>query len=31
MRLNIKDLEHGLFLFQFYRKEDMQWVLKGGP
>lgn len=31
MGLNIKDMENGLFLFQFYRKEDMQWVLKGGP
>nr|XP_017250903.1 PREDICTED: uncharacterized protein LOC108221543 [Daucus carota subsp. sativus] len=31
MGINIKDLEQGLFLFQFYRKEDMQWVLKGGP
>ena len=31
MGLNIKDLEYGLFMFQFYRKEDMQWVLKGGP
>lgn len=31
MGLNVKELENGLFLFQFYRKEDMKWVLKGGP
>lgn len=31
MGLSVKDLDQGLFLFQFYRKEDMQWVLKGGP
>lgn len=31
MGLNIKELEHGLFLFQFYKKEDMRWVVKGGP
>ncbi|XP_074327248.1 uncharacterized protein LOC141696272 [Apium graveolens] len=31
MGLSIKDLDQGCFLFQFYRKEDMQWVLKGGP
>ncbi|XP_074359603.1 uncharacterized protein LOC141699588 [Apium graveolens] len=31
MGLNIKDLEQGMFLFQFFKKEDMQWVTKGGP
>lgn len=31
MGLTIKELGQGLFLFQFYRKEDKQWVLKGGP
>lgn len=31
MGINIKELEPGVFLFQFYHKEDMQWVLKGGP
>lgn len=30
MGLNIKELAQGLFLFQFYRREDMQWVEKGG-
>ena len=25
------ELAPGLFLFQFYRKEDKQWVLNGGP
>ncbi|WOG83583.1 hypothetical protein DCAR_0102760 [Daucus carota subsp. sativus] len=30
MGINIKDLKPGLFLFQFYHKEDMQWVVKGG-
>lgn len=31
MGLSVKELDQGLFLFQFYRKEDMQWVLRGGP
>lgn len=31
MGINIKDLQAGLFLFQFYHKEDMQWVQNGGP
>lgn len=31
MGINIKELEQGIFLFQFFRKEDMMWVLKGGP
>lgn len=30
MGINIKDLDQGKFLFQFFRKEDMQWVVKGG-
>lgn len=29
--INIKDLKSGLFLFQFYHIDDMQWVLNGGP
>lgn len=31
MGINIKDLDQGMFLFQFFRKEDMQWVTNGGP
>lgn len=31
MGINIKELEQGIYLFQFFRKEDMQWVVKGGP
>lgn len=31
MGINIKELESGVYLFQFYHKEDMQWVLNGGP
>ncbi|XP_074346128.1 uncharacterized protein LOC141684890 [Apium graveolens] len=31
MGINIKDLEQGMFLFQFFQKEDMQWVTNGGP
>lgn len=31
MGVNIKELEQGIFLFQFYHKEDMVWVQKGGP
>lgn len=31
MGINIKEIEQGIFLFQFYHKEDMNWVLKGGP
>lgn len=30
MGISIKELEQGIFLFQFYHKEDKQWVLKGG-
>lgn len=29
--INIKDLKPGIFLFQFYHVDDMQWVLNGGP
>lgn len=31
MGISIKELEQGIFLFQFYHKEDMNWVLNGGP
>lgn len=31
MGINIKELDQGTFLFQFYRNEDLQWVMKGGP
>lgn len=31
MGISIKELEQGIYLFQFYHKEDMQWVMKGGP
>lgn len=31
MGISIKELERGIFLFQFFRKEDLQWVMKGGP
>lgn len=31
MGINIKELEQGKFLFQFFHKEDMQWVMRGGP
>lgn len=30
MGINIKELETRIFLFQFYHKEDMNWVLNGG-
>lgn len=29
--VNIKELEVGVFLFQFFHKEDKAWVLRGGP
>lgn len=29
--ISIKDLKPGIFLFQFYHVEDLQWVLNGGP
>lgn len=31
MEINIKELEPGIFLFQFYHKEDLLWVINGGP
>lgn len=31
MGISIKELEQGLYLFQFFHKEDMNWVVKGGP
>lgn len=31
MGISIKELEQGIYLFQFFHKEDMQWVVKGGP
>lgn len=31
MGISIKDLKEGLFLFQFYHKEDMNWVVSNGP
>lgn len=30
MGIRIKELEQGIFLFQFYHKRDMQWVINGG-
>ncbi|XP_074339573.1 uncharacterized protein LOC141677486 isoform X2 [Apium graveolens] len=29
--INIKDLKPGIFLFQFYHMDDLEWVLNGGP
>lgn len=31
MEMNIKELESGIYLFQFYHKEDKVWVMNGGP
>lgn len=31
MGINIKEIEHEIFLFQFYHKEDLNWVMRGGP
>lgn len=33
MGVSIKEIDPGIFLFQFYHKEDMNWVLNGvlGP
>lgn len=31
MGINIKELEPGIFLFQFYHIEDLPWVVNGGP
>lgn len=30
MGINIKEIDSGSFLFQFYHKEDMMWVFSGG-
>ncbi|XP_074361359.1 uncharacterized protein LOC141701624 [Apium graveolens] len=30
-RINIKILSPGLFLFQFYHNDDMQWMVNNGP
>lgn len=29
--INIKEIEQVVFLFQFYHKEDLNWVVRGGP
>lgn len=29
--INIKDLRPGVYLFQFYHVDDMDWVMNGGP
>lgn len=31
MGINIKMLTPGLFLFQFYHKDDMKWMMNNGP
>lgn len=31
MGINIKEIDPGIFLFQFYHKEDLLWVANGGP
>lgn len=31
MGINIKEIEPGIFLFQFFHKEDKNWVMNGGP
>lgn len=31
MGISVKELDQGVFLFQFFHKEDLNWVLKGGP
>lgn len=31
MEISIKEMNQDMFLFQFYKLEDVQWVLKGGP
>lgn len=31
MGITIKDLKPGVFLFQFYHIDDLQWVVNGGP
>lgn len=29
--ISIKDIKPGVFLFQFYHADDMDWVFNGGP
>lgn len=29
--ISIKDLKPGVFLVQFYHKDDLKWVFSGGP
>ncbi|KAL8149468.1 hypothetical protein AgCh_006469 [Apium graveolens] len=29
--VNIKEIDPGIFLFQFYHREDLLWVCNGGP
>lgn len=29
--INIKELDSGIFLFQFYHREDLLWVMSEGP
>lgn len=31
MGITIKELESGIYLFQFYHPEDLNWVMNGGP
>lgn len=31
MGINIKELDSGIFLFQFYHREDLLWVMSEGP
>lgn len=31
MGINIKEIETGIFLFQFFHEKDLQWVMEGGP
>lgn len=31
MSINIKEFKSGIYVFQFFRKEDMLWVFNGGP
>lgn len=31
MGVSIRELEQGTFLFQFFHKDDMQWVINRGP
>ncbi|KAL8093379.1 hypothetical protein AgCh_035304 [Apium graveolens] len=31
MGINIKSIKEGLYLFQFYHKDDLNWVINNGP